>query len=80
MTELKINIPDDLEKKMKEHPEINWTSIARKAIEKYLKNLDLHEEPITNKELEELTEHSLREFLEREPDIYTDQDLVKRCQ
>ena len=80
MTELKINIPDDLEKKMKEHPEINWTSIASKAIENYLKNLDLHEEPITNKELEELAEHSLEEFLESEPDIYTDQDLVKRYQ
>ena len=80
MTELKINISNDLEKKMKEHPEINWTSIASKAIEKYLKNLDLHQEPITNKELEELAEHSLKEFLESEPDIYTDQDLVKRYQ
>jgi len=78
MTELKINIPDDLEKKMKEHPEINWTSIASKTIEKYLKNLDLHEEPNTNKELEELAEHSLKEFLENELDIYTDQDLIKR--
>ena len=78
MTELKINISDDLEKKMKEHPEINWGSIASNAIEQYLKSLDLYEEPISNEELEELAEHSLKEFLENEPDIYSDQDLIKR--
>ncbi|MHA1489658.1 MAG: hypothetical protein ACTSRI_08385 [Promethearchaeota archaeon] len=78
MTELRISISNDLVKKMKEHPEINWASIASSAIEKYLKNLDLHEEPITSKELEELSEYSLIKFLEKEPDIYTDQDLIKR--
>ncbi|MHA1440209.1 MAG: hypothetical protein ACTSPD_21890 [Promethearchaeota archaeon] len=78
MNEMKISISDDLVKKLKEHPEINWASIASNAIEKYLKNLDLQEEPITNKELEELSEYSLKEFLENEPDIYTDQDLIKR--
>jgi hypothetical protein len=78
MTELKINISNDLVKKMEEHPEINWASIAKDAIENYLKNLELNEEPITSKELEELSEHSLKEFLEKEPDIYTDQDLIER--
>ena len=33
---------------------------------------------ITSKELEELSEHSLKDFLEKEPDIYTDQDLIER--
>jgi hypothetical protein len=78
MTELKISISDDLVKKMEGHPEINWASIASSAIENYLKNLDLHEESITSKELEELSEYSLKEFLEKEPDIYTDKDLIKR--
>jgi len=78
MTELKISLPNDLVKKMKEHPEINWDSIASGAIEIFLKNLDLQEEPITRKELEELSEYSLKIFLEKEPDIYTDQDLIKR--
>ena len=78
MTELRISIPDDLVKKMKEHPEINWAFIASSAIETYLKNLDLHEEPIISKELEELSEYSLMKFLEKEPDIYADQDLIKR--
>ncbi|MHA1150677.1 MAG: hypothetical protein ACTSR8_20850 [Promethearchaeota archaeon] len=78
MTELKINISDDLEKKIKEHPEINWTSIVSEAIENYLKSIDLHEEPITIKELEVLAEHSLKEFLENELEIYSDKDLIKR--
>ncbi len=75
MTEFKISISDDLVKKMDEYPEINWASIASIAIENYLKNF---EEPITSKELEALSEYSLKEFLEKEPDIYTDQDLIKR--
>ena len=78
MTELKIDISNDLVKKMEEHPEINWASIAKGAIENYLKNIESNEEPITNKELEELSEHTLKEFLENEPDIYTDQDLIER--
>jgi len=78
MTELKISITDDLAKKIEKHPEINWSSIASSAIENYLKNLDLYEEPISSEELEELSEYSLREFLENEPDIYKDQDLIKR--
>ena len=78
MTELKISISEDLVKKMEEHPEINWNSIAKDAIEDYLKNLESDKEPITNRELEELSEHSLKEFLENEPDIYTDQDLIER--
>ena len=78
MTVLKINISNDLVKKMEEHPEINWASIAKGAIENYLENIESNEEPITSKELEELAEYSLKEFLEKEPDIYTDQDLIER--
>ena len=78
MTELKIYISNDLVKKMEEHLEINWASIAKGAIENYLKNIESNEESITSKELEDLSDHSLKEFLEKEPDIYTDQDLIER--
>ena len=78
MTELKISIPDDIAKKMEKYPEINWTSIASTAIESYLKNLDLNETPITDEELLKLSEYSLKEFLEDEPELYTDKDLVRR--
>jgi len=78
MAELKISLPEDLAKKIEEHPEINWASIASTAIKKYLKELGLHEAPINIEELHELSEYSLKEFLEEEPDIYTDKDLIKR--
>lgn len=78
MTELKISISDDLDKKMREHPEINWATIISTTIENYLKNMDLNKEVISNKELDELSEYSLNKFLANEPDIYSDQDLIKR--
>jgi hypothetical protein len=73
---LKIKIPEELNKKIKKHPEIDWDSIASKAFRTYLEYL--HDEPIQNDKLEKLAEFSLKEFLENEPEIYTDQDLIKR--
>jgi len=78
MTELKISLPEKLAKKIEEHPEINWAFIASNAIRKYLKELESHEQPISIEELQKLSEYSLREFFENEPDLYTEQDLIKR--
>ena len=78
MTELKISLPEDLAEKIKEHPEINWAFIASTAIKKYIKELELHEGPIKTEDLIKFSEYSLKEFLESEPDLYTDQDLIKR--
>ena len=78
MTELKISLPEELVKKIEEHPEINWTFIASNAIKKYLQELESLEEPISTEELHKLSEYSLKEFLENEPDLYTDQDLIKQ--
>ena len=78
MTELKISLPEELIKKIEEHPEINWAFIASNAIKKYINELESNKEPINAEELHKLTEYSLKEFLENEPDLYTDQDLIKR--
>ncbi|TFG16141.1 MAG: hypothetical protein EU533_09300 [Promethearchaeota archaeon] len=78
MTELRISLPEELIKKIEEHPEIDWTFIVSNAIKKYIKELEFHEEPFSTEELHKLSEYSLKEFLESEPDIYTDQDLIKR--
>ena len=78
MTELKIPLPEELAKKIENHPEINWTHIASNAIKNYMKELELHEESIITEDLLKLSEFSLKEFLENEPDLYTDQDLIKR--
>ena len=76
--ELKISLPEELAKKIEEHPEINWVFVASNAIKKYIKELESHNEPISTEELHELSEYSLKEFLENEPNLYTDQDLIKR--
>jgi len=78
MTELKISLPEDLAKKMEVHPEINWAFIAIRAIKKYLSELELQEGQISADELLKLSECSLKEFLGKEPDLYTDRDLIKR--
>jgi hypothetical protein len=78
MTELKISLPEELVKKIEEHPEINWAFIASDAIKKCIKELESNNKPIATEELHELSEYSLKEFLENEPDLYTDQDLIKR--
>jgi hypothetical protein len=78
MTELKITISDDLAQKIEKYPEINWNSVASNAIRAYLMKLELNEEPIKDEELTKFSEYSLKEFLENEPDIYTDRDLIKR--
>ena len=41
MTDIKFSIPDDLLKKMKKYPKIDWNSIALSAVEKYIENLDI---------------------------------------
>ncbi len=43
-----------------------------------MKELELHQEPIITEDLLRLSEYSLKDFLENEPEIYTDQDLIKR--
>lgn len=41
MTELKLNIPESLYKKMKKHPEIKWDSIAQSALKRYIERIEM---------------------------------------
>ena len=65
---------------IKKHPEINWENLISIAIENYINNLEVVGADIDIKELTRLSEHSLKEFLEGEPDLYTDDDLKERYQ
>lgn len=78
VTELKISIPKELAKKIKDHPEVNWNKIIKAAIKHYANNLDISKNDIDINELMKLSEHSLEDFLNDEPDLYTDEDLRKR--
>ena len=78
MTELKISIPKELAEKIKDHPEVNWNKIIKAAIKNYAYKLEISENDIDINELMKLSEHSLKDFLIDEPDLYTDEDLRKR--
>jgi len=41
MTNMTLALPDELTKKMKEFPEIRWSEVARRAIEKRVSDLEI---------------------------------------
>ncbi len=41
MGNVTLLLPDDLQKKMKEHSEIRWSEVIRKAIQKKIEDLEL---------------------------------------
>lgn len=78
MTELKISISEKLANEIKKHPEIKWDDIASDAFEKYIKKLENKRRKKEIEEIMKISENSLKNFLENEPDLYTDNDLKKR--
>jgi hypothetical protein len=41
MANITLSLPEELYQKLKDHPEIRWSEIARKAIQQYLDDLEL---------------------------------------
>jgi hypothetical protein len=61
MPNITLSIPDEIYKFMKQHNEIRWTAIARKAFEKYInriKAVDMMEYDEKIKFLDNLLENS----------------------
>ena len=44
MVSITVSIPEDIRKKMKEFPEINWSAIVRKTLIERISQLSLREE------------------------------------
>jgi len=40
MPNMTLSLPEQLHKKMKQHPELKWSDVARQAFEQKLKNLE----------------------------------------
>ena len=51
MTSVTVSIPEDIRKKMKQFPEINWSGLVKKIIQEKIERLMLIEE--MRKKLEE---------------------------
>ncbi len=62
MPHITLSIPEDLLERMRRHPEIKWSEVARKAIRRYL--LELEDEVSGEEILNELPEE-VREKIER---------------
>jgi hypothetical protein len=62
MTNITVSVNTDLKKRMEEHPEINWSEVARQAFQQKINDLDIMDE-IASKS--ELTEEDVREISEQ---------------
>lgn len=61
MVNMTLAIPDPLSKKMKKHADVRWTAVARQAIEKRVRDLELMDKltknsKLTQKDVEEISE------------------------
>ncbi len=48
MVSITLSVPEEVRKKMKQFPEINWSAFIRKAIEEKTKKLAMKEELLAN--------------------------------
>ena len=59
MANITLSLPEELYQKLKNHPEIRWSEIARKAIQQYLDELELLDKLTTKSRL---TDDDVREL------------------
>ncbi|MDV3103538.1 hypothetical protein [Thermococcus waiotapuensis] len=65
MPNITLSVPPELYKKMKEHPEIRWSEVARRAIAEYLAKVEAEE--LSSEELLSLLGEDFRKELEKTP-------------
>jgi len=44
MTNITLSIPDELKKRLQKHDEVNWSAVIRRALQEYLRKLQIVEE------------------------------------
>ena len=87
MPNITLALPEDVYKIMKKHKEIRWSEIARQAIEKYTKKLELLEKIDYEEKLEffntllqdsELTEEDIEKIDEKVKENLFKRIMAKR--
>jgi cytochrome c553 len=53
MTNVTVSVDDSLKDRMDDHPEINWSEVARQAIREKIRDLRVMEELVEDSELTE---------------------------
>lgn len=66
MPNMTIRIPDDLKTAIDEHPEINWSEVARQSMWEYVQKLQLANEIADRSELTEAGAAELSAELKRD--------------
>ena len=62
MPNITLSVPPDLYRRMKKHPEIKWSEVARKAIAEYLAKIEAEE--LSSEEILSLLGEDFRRELE----------------
>jgi pterin-4a-carbinolamine dehydratase len=62
MANVTVSVGSDLKEKMDHHPEINWSEVARQAIEQKIEDLEVMDEISS---MSELTEEDIAEISEK---------------
>ena len=75
MPNITLSIPPDLYRRMKKHPEIKWSEVARKAIAEYLAKIEAEE--LSSDELLSLLGEDFRKELESTPPEKYEEALKK---
>lgn len=66
MSNMTIRVPEDLKQSLDEHPEINWSEVARQSMREYLHRLRIAEEIAAESELTESDAEELGETVKRD--------------
>jgi hypothetical protein len=66
MPNMTIRIPDDLRDAIENHPEINWSEVARQSMWEYVRKLELADEIASESQLTEEDVKQLSEDLKQD--------------
>ncbi|MHA1169293.1 MAG: hypothetical protein ACTSRU_15810 [Candidatus Hodarchaeales archaeon] len=64
MPNITLSIPDELHERIKNHPEIRWSEVARQAIKQYLDQIELLDKLTSKSQLTELDVQELSEIID----------------
>lgn len=66
MPNMTIRVPDDLKAALDEHPEINWSEVARQSMWEYVQKLEVAEQIAEKSELTEADAAALSDTLKQD--------------
>ena len=64
MPTVTVNVDDDLKDQMEDHPEINWSEVARSAFEEKIDDLEMMKRLSSDSELTEEDVNELAELID----------------